>query len=54
MPSFVRNADVATQSRSTGAQGAVFQVARLCDFTKSIVTMGSSIVCVLVGERGIR
>jgi hypothetical protein len=39
---------------NTGAQGAVFQVARLCDFTKSIVTMGSSIVCVLMGERGIR
>lgn len=38
----------------TNSQGAVFQVARLCDFTKAIATVGLSTICVLAGERGIR
>lgn len=39
---------------SIAAQGSVFQVARLCDLTKSVVTLGQNVVCVLAGERGIR
>lgn len=39
---------------NSSAQAAVFQVGRLCDFTKSIVSMGPQIVCVLAAERGVR
>ena len=39
---------------ATAAQGAVFQVGRLCDFTKAIVTMGPQVVCVLGAERAVR
>jgi hypothetical protein len=39
---------------NAGSQGAVFQVGRLCDFTKAIVNVGPQIVCVLVGERSVR
>jgi hypothetical protein len=39
---------------SAAAQGSVFQVGRLCDFTKAIVNNGGQIMCVLTGTRGIR
>lgn len=39
---------------NTGSQGSVFQVGRLCDFTKSVVVMGPQTLCVLGAERGIR
>lgn len=39
---------------STGAQGSVFQVGRLCDFTKSVVVMGTQTLCVLGAERAVR
>lgn len=39
---------------NTGAQGSVFQVGRLCDFTKSVVVMGPQTLCVLGAERSVR
>ena len=39
---------------NAGAQGAVLQIGRLCDFTKPIVNVGYQVICVLGGERGIR
>jgi hypothetical protein len=39
---------------NTAAQGAVFHIARLCDFSKAIVVTGPTTICVLVGERPIR
>lgn len=39
---------------SAGAQGAVLQIGRLCDFTKPIVNIGSQVVCVLGAERSVR
>jgi hypothetical protein len=36
------------------AQASVSEIGRLCDFSKVIVTAGSSVICVLVGERGVR
>lgn len=39
---------------NSGAQGSVFQVGRLCDFTKSVVVMGPQTLCVLAAERGVR
>jgi hypothetical protein len=39
---------------SAAAQGSVFQVGRLCDFTKAIVNNGGQIICVLTATRGIR
>jgi hypothetical protein len=36
------------------AQASVPEIGRLCDFSKTIVTTGSSIICVLVGERVVR
>jgi hypothetical protein len=39
---------------STASQGSVFQIGRLCDFSKAIVNAGGQIVCVLTGTRGIR
>lgn len=58
------DAEIANVSRSckrgdiiainTGAQGSVFQVGRLCDFTKSVVVMGPQTLCVLAAERGLR
>jgi hypothetical protein len=41
-------------SSKASRKGAVFQVARLCDFNKPIANVGPNIVCVLVGERGVR
>jgi hypothetical protein len=38
----------------TYAQASVPEIGRLCDFSKAIVTAGASIICVLVGERGVR
>ena len=39
---------------SAGAQGAVLQIGRLCDFTKPIVNVGYQVICVLGSERGVR
>jgi hypothetical protein len=39
---------------AAGAQGAVLQIGRLCDFTKPIVNIGSQVICVLGAERGVR
>jgi hypothetical protein len=39
---------------SAAAQGSVFQIGRLCDFSKAIVNAGGQIVSVLTGTRGIR
>ena len=39
---------------SAGAQGAVLQIGRLCDFTKPIVNVGYQVICVLGAERGVR
>jgi hypothetical protein len=36
------------------ARSSVLQVARLCDFTKQVVNMGSEIVCVFLDVRGVR
>ena len=33
------------------AQASEAEIGRLCDFSKAIVTAGSSVICVLVGER---
>lgn len=39
---------------SAGAQGAASQIARLCDFTRPVVNVGSQVVCVLGPEKSIR
>ena len=39
---------------SAGAQGAASQIARLCDFTRPVVSAGTQIICVLGAERSIR
>jgi hypothetical protein len=36
------------------SQASVAEIGRLCDFSKAIVTAGSSVICVLVGERRVR
>lgn len=58
------DAEIANVSRSckrgdiiainTSAQGSVFQIGRLCDFTKSVVVMGPQTLCVLGAERAVR
>lgn len=58
------DAEIANVSRSckrgdiiainSSAQGSVFQVGRLCDFTKSVVVMGPQTLCALAAERGLR
>jgi hypothetical protein len=39
---------------STSAQGSVFQIGRLCDFSKAIINSGGQVMCSLTGTRGIR
>jgi hypothetical protein len=39
---------------STAAQGSVFQIGRLCDFSKAIVNAGGQVLCALTSTRGIR
>jgi flagellar basal body L-ring protein FlgH len=39
---------------STADQGSVFQIGRLCDFSKAIVNTGGQVLCALTGTRGIR
>jgi hypothetical protein len=39
---------------NAGAQGAVLQIGRLCDFTRPIVNVGPQVICVLGAERGVR
>jgi hypothetical protein len=39
---------------SAAAQGSVFQIGRLCDFSKAIVNTGGQVLCALTGTRGIR
>jgi hypothetical protein len=39
---------------SAAGQGSTFQIGRLCDFTKAIVSAGGQVLCVLVGTRAIR
>jgi hypothetical protein len=39
---------------STSAQGSVFQIGRLCDFSKAIVNAGGQVLCALTGTRAIR
>jgi hypothetical protein len=39
---------------STAAQGSVFQIGRLCDFSKAIVNAGGQVLCALSSTRGVR
>jgi hypothetical protein len=39
---------------SAGDQGSTFQIGRLCDFSKTIINAGGSVLCVLGGMRAIR
>jgi hypothetical protein len=39
---------------STSAQGSVFQIGRMCDFSKAIMNAGGQVLCALTGARGSR